>query len=316
MIIKLEEVKFNGKNKKLADHILNWIEQQDSAVTVRRVFYAMVTRQHIDNTQNEYSKISKIVLKLRRGGFLDWDAIEDTTRSSHKSPNYNNVNDCLYAALKRFRLKRWEGQKNYVEVWVEKRGHVSILYPTTNALDVSITECGGRMALNFDIVEKLIEAQQQGKRNHILYVGDYDPSGLSIDRNLQSQLEQWGITADWKRVSLTYDQIREYNLIKAYMVMDKISPKLIKKRPDIEILGYDIEGNPLANKLDKDTSSKAFKAAHNGELFQVEVDAVEVPILRQLIKENILRLLDIDSFNECIEREEEERIDIIEKLNA
>lgn len=316
MKIKLEDVKFNGNNKELAGHIMDWIEKQDSAVTVRRIFYAMVTRQHTENTQNEYSRISKIVLKLRRGGFMDWDSIEDTTRNVHKSPNYNDINECIINALKRFRLYRWADQENYVEVWVEKRGHVSILYNITNPLDVPIVECGGRMALNFDMVENLIEAQKRGKKNHILYVGDYDPSGLSIDKNLKHQLLQWGITAEWLRVSLTYNQIQEYNLIKAYTVLDEISEKLIQRRPDIEILGYADSGRPLVNKLEKDTSSKGFKTAHNGELFQVEVDAVEVPILRELVKQEILSLIDFDSFQSCKQLEDEQRNDIIEKLTA
>ena len=46
----------------------------------------------------------------------------------------------------------------------------------------------------------------------IVYVGDHDPSGLYMDRDLQDRLDRLGAYADIERVALTADQIDEHQL--------------------------------------------------------------------------------------------------------
>jgi len=234
-------------NAELADAIVEWVEAQDMPVSVRRVFYAMVTREVIENTMAQYKRVSRVTLDLRRSGRLDWSLIVDDTRGTYKTHSYGNVDNCVKYALNNFRLNRWEGQLEHVQVWVEKRGHVSILYPITDSLDVVLVENGGRKAITEEAVEPFHTAQESGRRNRIIYVGDYDPSGLQMDENMRNQLAQWGVEVEWERVALTFDHIQ--SLPRAYVVPDTASKEWLSKHPDVEILGYNKQGIPPAQFL-------------------------------------------------------------------
>lgn len=295
------------ENRELSEHIQAWVELQDIPMSVRRVFYAMVTQGVIDNTHAQYRKVSGVLLKLRRGGWLDWDHIIDDTRGSHKTAEYENAEACVKAALKRFRLDRWKDQENCVEVWVEKRGHVSALFEITDTYDVPIVENGGRKALTYEQVEPLLVAQTEGKKNVVLYVGDYDPSGLQMDENMIQQLNSWGVVGEWTRVALTLEQVQAMEIPRAYTVPDTASDSWWKKNPGAEVVGHDKSGRPLVNKLEKDPNAKWFKDNHGGELFQVEVDAIEVPALRELVREAIKEHLNPKKYDAVLKDEKEQR---------
>lgn len=298
-----------GKDAELANTIKEWIEAQDTAVTVRRVFYAMVTDKVLDNTMAEYKHVSRVVTNLRRFGMLDWLWISDTTRNSHKSQSHLDVTECVLSAVDRFRVYRWADQEYHVEVWVEKRGHISALFPTTNALDVQICDKGGRCLFTEDQAQGLLEAQADGKKNFIIYVGDYDASGLRMDIDNKRQLAEWGVVTEWQRVALTLGQVQEHKLPPAFTVPARASQAWIDKHPDVEILGKNADGQSLVNKLEKDPNAQWFRDRHHGDLFQVEVDALPVEILRESVRDAIMAKLDLDLYNLMVEDENEQRDD-------
>lgn len=309
MKYKVQDETFRG-DADLAERVQLWVESQDSAVTVRRVFYAMVSAQAIENTIDQYRRISRITTKLRRGGRLDWDRIIDGTRDSYKTASYDTARDCVTSAVQNFRLERWKDQEYHVEVWTEKRGHIVVLYSTTDQLDVHICECGGKRLITQDAVTNMLEAQADGKLNVIIYVGDYDPSGLRMDQNMQKQIADWGVNGVWRRVALTLEQIDEYGITRAFSVLDKASAAWMKKHPDVEILGYDRESAPLVNKLEKDENAQWFRDQHGGELFQVEVDALDVSILRDLVQDSITEYMDLGAYDLVIAEEDRQRDEI------
>lgn len=305
MVHQVKQVEFQ-KNLRLAAAIKDWIEAQDSPVTIRRVFYAMVTHGIIDNTQSEYRRISRVTTDLRRGGYLDWDLIVDGTRNAYKTASYDSIEDAVERAISNFRYDRWANQHAHVQVWVEKRGHVSMLYPITNRYDVSVCDNGGRRAVNEELVLPFLLAQREGRRNIILYVGDYDPSGLQMDVNLQDQLADWGAVVEFRRVALTYEHLHKYNLPRAYMIEDDVTDAWLRRHPLAEVQRY-VNGKPKVNKLEKDPNADWFRRQHNGDLFQVEVDALEVDVLRGLIEDAIKAVADVDELALVQQQEDNER---------
>lgn len=80
---------------------------------------------------------------------------------------------------------------------------------------------------------------------------DLDPSGEFIDEVINKKLLQYGLYGiDFKRIALTEQQTSQFNL---------------PHNPDPETL----------RKLRKDTRAKSFMRRHNGQLFQIEVDALQ-----------------------------------------
>ncbi|MGC1931603.1 MAG: hypothetical protein WA667_21740 [Candidatus Nitrosopolaris sp.] len=54
---------------------------------------------------------------------------------------------------------------------------------------------------------------RSGKEIHILYFGDFDPSGDDMDNHLDSALCYFGLgDIDLQRIAVTEEQIKEFNL--------------------------------------------------------------------------------------------------------
>jgi hypothetical protein len=49
-------------------------------MTVRQVFYRLVSRQVIENTRSAYQAVSKALVAARRDGLIPWEPIEDRFR--------------------------------------------------------------------------------------------------------------------------------------------------------------------------------------------------------------------------------------------
>jgi hypothetical protein len=60
---------------------------------------------------------------------------------------------------------------------------------------------------------RLLEIKRSGKEIHILYFGDFDPSGDDMDNHLDSALRYFGLEdIDLQRVAVIEEQIEQFNL--------------------------------------------------------------------------------------------------------
>lgn len=53
--------------------------------------------------------------------------------------------------------------------------------------------------------------QQNGQKTLILHLGDHDPSGIDMSRDIQDRLHIFGCATEVKRIALNMDQVREHN---------------------------------------------------------------------------------------------------------
>ncbi len=65
-------------------------------MTVRQVYYQLVSRQVIDNSRNQYHAVSRALVSARQEGIIPWEWIEDRLRQ----PRH---------------VSMWEGLSNFVE---------------------------------------------------------------------------------------------------------------------------------------------------------------------------------------------------------
>jgi hypothetical protein len=61
---------------------LEWFQEQGITPTLRTLFYRLVSLQVIPNTKNSYKRLSKVLVKERKEGNVEWDAIADEGRLS------------------------------------------------------------------------------------------------------------------------------------------------------------------------------------------------------------------------------------------
>jgi hypothetical protein len=111
-----------------------------------------------------------------------------------------------------------------------------------------------KISLSFknDNIQRLLTKQEERKIVHVLYFGDFDPSGLAMAKNLARDLNvALGTEHTFERIALTKPQIKDFGLEHL-------------KNPDREVL----------NKLQGDQNSYSF-IQENGDLYQIEIDALQ-----------------------------------------
>lgn len=188
-------------------------------VTVRQIYYRLVAQRHIANNPREYDRVQDLLTKARYAGLIDWTAIEDRVREPTRMADWPSLKARLDEATN-FRLDRWRSQRHYVELWVEKDALASVLEPVASDFHVTLMVNRGYSSASAmrDAALRLTRACQptphapHGRRAIVLYIGDHDPSGLDMVRDVRERLFEFGVppATDVRPIALTRAQIEEY----------------------------------------------------------------------------------------------------------
>jgi hypothetical protein len=190
------------------------IVSADAPMTVRQVFYRLVGHGLIEKTEGEYNNVEvRLLTRMRLEGSLPWHWITDGTRWMHKTARYGSVEEALDATRRHYRRDYWRDLDEYVEVWLEKDALAGVLFRVTDEWGVPLMVTRGFASLSY-IHNAAKEIERIGKPTSIYYFGDYDPSGVEIDRNLERRLREFAPGSDihFARVAVRREQIEEYEL--------------------------------------------------------------------------------------------------------
>jgi hypothetical protein len=207
------------------NRIIEIYQEQNLRLTLRQLYYQLVTQNIIPNQEKSYKNLSKLVSDARLAGLLDWDAIEDRARQPHSSLDFSGLTDLVDFALHYYRLPRWRGQKYYIELWVEKDALAGVLRPLANEFHITLMVNRGYSSQSamYESAKRYhqhtVEAKINGPRNEplkrpvLLYLGDHDPSGEDMVRDIRDRLVMFGIhNLEVAKVALNFDQVEEYSL--------------------------------------------------------------------------------------------------------
>lgn len=179
-------------------------------ITVRQIYYQLVSRGIMGNSKSAYEKISDLVADGRMAGLIDWDMIEDRTRFKRGNVHWESPQQIIEAAADSYRIDTRATQPNYIEAWIEKDSLVSILEDTCRSLDVPCFSCRG-----YPSITALYEAANRFKDKDnaiILYAGDHDPSGLKIPQVIKERFEEFEVNVKLHRLGITLEQVKELEL--------------------------------------------------------------------------------------------------------
>lgn len=190
---------------------------QGFRLTVRQLYYQLVARDVIPNNERSYKRTTSLVNDARLAGEMDWEAIEDRTREFIRRPRWSSGRDILGAVAQQFHMDMWEGQPSRVFVLVEKEALAGVLEPTCNKYDVPLLAARGypsvtvlREFVERDILPAVFDKDQDVL---ILHLGDHDPSGIDMTRDLDDRLgllSRDGIErVEIRRIALNMPQIEE-----------------------------------------------------------------------------------------------------------
>ncbi len=188
-------------------------QAQGYDLTLRQVYYQMVARTFIPNNEHSYKNLGSLINDARLAGLIDWKAIEDRTRNLKTNSHWTTPRDIIHASAWSYHLDHWQGQENYVEVWVEKDALAGIVGKVCEELDVPWFSCRGYVSQSemWGAAQRLIVREQRDQHVILLHLGDHDPSGRDMSRDIQARLDLFGVTdLEFHRLALNMDQIKRY----------------------------------------------------------------------------------------------------------
>lgn len=181
-------------------------------LTLRQLYYQFVARGWIENKQKNYNRIKNIVSDARLAGLISWDAIVDRTRNLRGNTHWQTPTQVLKAARNSFYMNRWRGQERRVEVWIEKDALVGVIEKPCADLDVSFFSCRGYSSQSetWAAGQRMLRYEQRGLWPVIIHLGDHDPSGVDMTRDIEDRLEMFGCRkTEVRRVALNMPQVEE-----------------------------------------------------------------------------------------------------------
>ena len=338
-----QKVKLNNANKLRLQQINAIVEEyrrKGYILTLRQLYYQLVSRGTIANRIEEYRKLSKILTLGRMAGIVHWDAIEDRLRQVDTPSSWNSPYDIMNTVVKQYAAPLQEGQKNYIEVWVEKDALSGVLSRVTRPFHIPIMVNRGYSSVSaiFDSYERFAKHLKAGQTVTILYMGDFDPSGVDMIRDVYDRpLEM--LLAKANEIALTYDPDGDYDNLYNKWVSDGRSwsngndeddesgipgeyfnpyKAYILERFKVEAIALTLDQieqhNPPPNpaKID-DPRAADFISKYGNHSW--EVDALLPEVLDAILREAIETRIDLDLYEAMVERQEKERA-ILKKLRA
>ena len=186
--------------------------RKDHPVSVRHVFYRMTDPglpEPVEKSGTGYRSVQRRVTALRRSGRLPYGWIADATRIGWHVPTFADPDDFVRAYASAYRFDLWPSHAPTVEVWTESRSIAGVLRDVCREFAVSLYPCGGFASLSLSHAAAI---QYEGPVV-VLYVGDFDPAGVLIDRSLERELrEHTEHEITFRRLAINENQIAEYDL--------------------------------------------------------------------------------------------------------
>lgn len=175
------------------------------------------------NAQPNYKWLGDIIADARLAGLLDWDYIVDRTRNLMGNEHWEKPSDLVKLGAERYAIDKWLEQDSYIECWVEKEAMQGIVGRISAQLDIPFFCCRGYTSLSEMWVagQRLLYRVQEGKQVHIIHLGDHDPSGIDMSRDIKSRLQMFvdahtqeigGANIHVLRVALNMPQITRLDL--------------------------------------------------------------------------------------------------------
>lgn len=284
---KFQDINFKLESLTRIRHcnaIIDQYQKQGLKLTLRQLFYQLVVTNAITNSERSYQNLSSLVTNARMSGLMDWEAIEDRVRQPQVPSEFEDLDELVEAALHTYRLPRWKGQDNYVELWVEKDALAGVLRPIAKKFHITMMVNRGYSSASamYESADRFHRGAHASlpcpKEMHLLYLGDHDPSGEDMVRDVRDRLRTLGA-----------EQVAVLHVLKIALTMTQVT----KYKPP-----------PNPAKI-SDPRAEGYIKLHGNNSW--EVDALPPNILTSIITKEIENLVDMDMMNEIIEEEKRDK---------
>lgn len=189
----------------LMNRIIDEYIEQGFRLTVRQLYYQLVARAVIENTERSYKRTTGIVNDARMAGLMDWNVIEDRTREFIRNGRWSSGEEILKACANQFHMDMWENQDCRVFCIVEKEALAGVLEGVCRKYDIPLLAARGYPSGTVlrEFAESDIIPYTGNQRIEIIHLGDHDPSGIDMTRDLRERIKLFGNTVYEEEITLT-----------------------------------------------------------------------------------------------------------------
>jgi hypothetical protein len=271
-----------AQRAELDNHLLA-IADKEKPTSVRGMYYMALGAGLIDKDaqgqRNNYMRVQRRLLQMRRSGRLPYSWITDGSRTIYGYDRYEDLEAFADHAASIYRKDYWMDSPVRVEVWVEKDAMAGKLKPVVRD-EFGLGLYVSRGFASETYLQKAGDHIRSGGRPTYVYLlTDFDASGMNIAQTVERELIKQASPTEVmvERIAATPEQIDEYGLIT----------------------------QPVTR---TDTRAHRFIERHGTET--VELDAIPAPEIRRLVRAAIERHMDPRRLEmlRMIEQEEREGI--------
>ena len=215
MIEAFKAIRFKPTTLALIGHangIIGEYQALGFILTLRQLFYQFVARPALGlaNTFDDYKRLGRTVTDARRAGLIDWDAIEDRTRNVHRLPTWDDPPAIVASCAEQYREDAWASQPYRPEVWIEKDALTGVIEDVSNELRAPYFSCRGNVSEPemYAAGKRFARIVGQGQVPVVLHLGDHDPNGVDMTRDIRERLRMFARREiEVRRIALNLRQV-------------------------------------------------------------------------------------------------------------
>jgi len=186
------------QGQKILERALEHVNSVPYKVTARWLFYRLMQEGFYTGKDDYKNRFIQLLSKVRHnyyGGWKPWTLVDDTRAAIIKTGGAETVDEWV-----RFqsgggwscKLDHFYRQKYYVELWFEAAAMVRQFEYYTNGVTLRPFQGQPSIPYKYEIAKSLREMQSYyGKEIVILYFGDYDEAGLTIQNTAEADVRGW-----------------------------------------------------------------------------------------------------------------------------
>jgi hypothetical protein len=212
------------KVRGMAQQSLELIEAMHAAartahpITGRGIGYKLFTAGLIPSMgKPPMQRVYRLLKEARERGMLPWGWIVDETRELERRASWDDPAQFVRTVSLAYRRDFWTHQPTRVQLWSEKGTVRGVLAPVLDKYGVGFLPVHG---FNSSTEIYNVAQDDDGRPLIVLYVGDYDPSGLCMsEHDIPRRLAEYGGDhVELKRIALTREHL---NALPSFAAADK-----------------------------------------------------------------------------------------------
>ncbi len=288
------------------------------AMTLRQLYYALISAGSLPKVEAAYGRLKRVIRELREDGTVPWEWLVDHTRSVFQARTWDGLAGLLADSARLYRRDLMRSQPVAIQLWAESDSIGSVIARTADRYTIPTFIGRGYSARGYlwAAAQDAVQAREAGKQVHILHVGDHDPSGEDIFRDVSETLRLYAIAVETAAPAAVVRRHLQARMRDEFAAPDQDVHGDTAWQDQLERstdwLGFQrlalpsdqIEeyGLPVRPPKTSDVRTARFKGSGS-----VEVEALPVDVLLAIVEEAILTRVDAGALAAAELAEESER---------